>query len=108
MPLSNAERQARYQHRLKTRMSECVTVQDVVDAARIAYELDATGDELPFDDFLSTKGAFEVWRDLLSFAIEGGEVSQGALGVIEAEADRAIVEKVSRVLLAMSKPPSAA
>ena len=104
MALSNAERQARYQERLKRRMAECVTPDDVRDAVRIQSEQFAALPEnrlqQSFDEWLAEQRKLKrsKWR----YFVPDDPDPENYEGT---ETERALLAKVGAVMLAATIPP---
>ena len=102
MALSNKERQARYQRRLKERLAECVTAEDIVEAARLWYglALEHDPDALSFDDWLKTKGARSLWSQNLPYETDAEAYAD--LPPEQAE----LLLRVAKVVSAVLYPPA--
>jgi len=108
MARTNAERQAAYQKRKSKRLAECVTPDDVIEAARLLYEQhrkDAPDEApLPFDEWLSSlrgKAGAASWQGMLPF-----EWLRDAEDVEDFDPDAAtLLLKVGAVARAMKLPP---
>lgn len=110
MVLSNAERQARYQQRLKERMQECVTPEDVERAIQLIYELQAS--YFPETD---PQPDFETWKASQATKKRGGNWYEMLPNEIDPEAysdfaqsDATLLLKVAKVAHAMKYPPTPA
>lgn len=106
MALSNAERQARYQRRAKQRLTECVTPEDVVQAAKLMYD-DFTkyelGDQPSFDEWRakqSNKRVAAGWREMLP---DTGDIAQYE---DFAAKDASLLSRVGAIIAATNRPPA--
>jgi hypothetical protein len=107
--LSNAERQARFQKRLREKAVQGVTPEMVDQVARIMWERARENDSsMPlWDDVLAGVGSKKgraVWADFMSWL--GWSVPDEADLIEEHGEDAALVRKVLLVLQAVVRPPS--
>ena len=108
MVLSNAERQARFQQRLRQRASSGVTPEMVIKATRLAFE-----------SWVAEAGAYErevpTWANMLAGARKRGYASRWQQWVpcdvadeySEFGADAPMMRAVAKVVAAVLGPPDA-
>lgn len=110
MVLSNAERQARFQKKLRERLSSGVTPDMIVRAVKIVFFKSAEDDpSLPaWEEWLKTahaKRGSGMWRD----AVENLRWCRTPDDVQEySQADAELLLRVGAVVRAASEPPNAA
>jgi hypothetical protein len=113
MALSNAERQARFRNRLKAKAQSGVTPEEVREAVRVQYELQAAEPTLglgPFDEWAekcrSRKGRGQ-WQTMVPESDDPSDYMEDAVGAGATPEQAALLARVGAVWLAMTKPPKA-
>jgi hypothetical protein len=104
MALSNAERQARYLDRLRSKAQQGVTPDEIVRAARLVYENQASDrHDISWEDWLALarqKRNRDWWRDILPDDLDPEAYEDFAT------ADAALLLRVAAVVRAVKFPPA--
>jgi hypothetical protein len=108
MVLTNAERQARYQRRLRERVANCVDADEIVAVAKLIHERESDGDVTAdsWEDLLAAcrqKKNRGSWPNCLPADTDPDGWRQ--LGYSDEEADRIV--RVAAVVRAVLYPPKA-